>query len=266
MVRVPPGRGPVAFVRAQRRAVRAVAPELRSPWLVLPAFAPRRVGRGLVLRVARRVLARSTDPLPGVDATRRTVAGTAGGPPVDVVVHDPPRRERPSCALLWVHGGGIAAALAQRAHDAGRPPAFQLLVYPVLDDRTVLRGAPGPDDVRGRIGWTASTNRFGWTAYLGHPPRIEAPAPYTAPARRERLAGLPPAWIGVGDLDLHHDESTEYAERLRAAGVPCAPHVEPGMLHAADVGSRTPSMVAFRERAVAAVRDAVGRAPAVPAG
>src|SRR5690606_687197 len=174
---------------------------------------------------------------------------------VDVVVHDPPRRERPSCALLWVHGGGmvagapemdhdlcslvadgagvlvvsvayrlapehpfpaalddcatalgwlraaaeelgvdpgrvavggasagggIAAALAQRAHDAGRPPAFQLLVYPVLDDRTVLRGAPGPDDVRGRIGWTASTNRFGWTAYLGHPPRIEAPAPYAA--------------------------------------------------------------------------------------
>ena len=34
-------------------------------------------------------------------------------------------------------------------------------------------------------------------------------------------AGLPPAWIGVGDLDLFFEEDLEYARRLEAAGVPC---------------------------------------------
>ena len=37
-------------------------------------------------------------------------------------------------------GGGLAAGLALAAHDRGEvQPAFQLLVYPMLDDRTVLR-------------------------------------------------------------------------------------------------------------------------------
>jgi len=30
---------------------------------------------------------------------------------------------------------------------------------------------------------------------------------------------LPPAWIGVGDLDLFWSEARAYAERLEAAGV-----------------------------------------------
>jgi len=34
------------------------------------------------------------------------------------------------------------------------------------------------------------------------------------------LSGLPPAWIGVGSLDLFADEDTEYARRLRDADVP----------------------------------------------
>jgi acetyl esterase/lipase len=36
------------------------------------------------------------------------------------------------------------------------------------------------------------------------------------PARRQDLTGLPP--IGVGTLDLFHDEDLTYAERLRQAG------------------------------------------------
>ena len=38
-------------------------------------------------------------------------------------------------------GGGLAAALAQLAHDRQEVrPAFQLLIFPMLDDRTVTRG------------------------------------------------------------------------------------------------------------------------------
>ncbi len=126
-------------------------------------------------------------------------------------------------------GGGLAAALAQRAVDEGVPPAFQLLVYPMLDDRTVLTGRV-PTDLRV---WTPGSNRFGWTSYLGRPPGGDTPA-YAVPARRPDLAGLPPAWIGVGTEDLFHDEAVAYATRLRAAGVPCELTVVEGAFHGFD--------------------------------
>ena len=89
--------------------------------------------------------------------------------------------------------------------------------------------------------------------------------PYAAAARREDLRGLPPAWVGVAELDLLHDEGVDYATRLRAAGVPCALHVEQGMDHGADATSSAPSMCAFRGRMAAALRAAVGE-PGPPRG
>ena len=101
----------------------------------------------------------------------------------------------------------------------------------MLDDRTVLRADHAG---RGSFVWTPASNRFAWTAYLGHPPSRGDERPYAAPARTRDLAGLPPAWVGVGDLDLFHDEDVDYATRLEAAGVPCELHLEPGMYHGAD--------------------------------
>ena len=46
--------------------------------------------------------------------------------------------------------------------------------------------------------------------------------------------GLPPAWVGVGTFDVFHDEDVDYAERLRAAGVPCELEVVPGAYHGFD--------------------------------
>ena len=65
-------------------------------------------------------------------------------------------------------GGGLAATLVQRIHDTGGPqPAAQLLVYPMLDDRTAARTEL--DAVKHRL-WNNRANRAGWTAYLGHEP------------------------------------------------------------------------------------------------
>ncbi len=149
-------------------------------------------------------------------------------------------------------GGGLAAALSQMARDRGGPDIhFQLLEYPMLDDRTVLRADHGG---RGAFVWTPASNRFAWTAYLGHPPRYADAPPYAAPARTEDLAGLPPAWVGVGDLDLFHDEDVDYAERLRAAGVPCDLYVEPGMYHGADaVRAQAATARRFRDQMTAAL-------------
>ena len=128
-------------------------------------------------------------------------------------------------------GGGLAAGLVLYAHDRGEVhPVFQLLRYPMLDDRTVTRGL---DDRLARL-WTNQNNRYGWTAYLGQEPGSPGVSEYSAPARREDVTGLPPAWIGVGTLDLFHDEDLEYARRLREAGVEVSVDVVPGAFHGFD--------------------------------
>ncbi|AEF34185.1 esterase/lipase [Mycolicibacter sinensis] len=123
-------------------------------------------------------------------------------------------------------GGGLAAALAQLAADRGdAQPVLQLLVYPMLDDRS----AHLPADRCYRL-WNPRSNLFGWTSYLG-----DADPQLAVPARRADLSGLAPAWIGVGTLDLFHDENLAYAERLRAAGVPCEVETVPGAFHGFDL-------------------------------
>lgn len=157
-------------------------------------------------------------------------------------------------------GGGLTAAVCQMAHDRGEVPvAFQAMKYPMLDDRTAVRDSPpGGPRAHGRFMWTPASNAYAWTAYLGHAPSPEEPRPYAVPARRADLTGLPPAWIGVGDLDLFHDEAIAYAERLRSAGVPCELCLVPGMYHAADVlHPRAPSMVAFESSMLGALRTAL---------
>lgn len=125
-------------------------------------------------------------------------------------------------------GGGLAAALALLARDRGDIElAAQLLVYPMLDDRSSTRPMAGGST---HPLWSKRDNDFGWAAYLG-----DTDPALVVPARREDLAGLAPAWIGVGSLDLLHDDSLVYVERLRAAGVPCAVEIVPGAFHAFNV-------------------------------
>ncbi len=129
-------------------------------------------------------------------------------------------------------GGGLAAALALLARDRAEVrPAFQLLSYPMLDDRTALR--TDIDERHFRL-WNNAGNRFGWRSYTGQEPGSAGVDPLAAPARVEDLTGLPPAWIGVGDLDLFLDEDLAYADRLREAGVPCTVEVVEGAFHGFD--------------------------------
>lgn len=142
-------------------------------------------------------------------------------------------------------GGGLAASLAQRAHEEGVHLALQLLVYPMLDDRTTR--VPGRG-AQGRLLWTARSNRFGWSSYLGHPAGQDESRPYAVPARRDDLRGLPTAWIGVGDLDLFYAEDVDYAERLRSAGVAVQLHEQPGMYHGGDIFAEEGAIIrAFRQ-------------------
>lgn len=130
-------------------------------------------------------------------------------------------------------GGGLAAMLAIAARDRGVIPlCYQVLIYPMLDDRTgSTRHVPS---FVGTIGWNEAGNRFGWGSFLGRPAGSPT-VPYGAvPARIANLSGLAPAFIGVGAIDLFVDEDIAYAARLVRAGVPTQLHVTPGAYHGFD--------------------------------
>jgi acetyl esterase/lipase len=152
-------------------------------------------------------------------------------------------------------GGGLAAAVALKARDDELALRLQLLVYPMLDDRTCLR--TGIDESDFRL-WHNKANAFGWRSYLGQEPGAADISPLAAAGRCEDLAGLAPAWIGVGTCDLFHDEDVEYAGRLRTAGVACDLEVVDGAFHGFDaVAPKAPVVQAFNQAKVAALAAAL---------
>ncbi|WP_343710414.1 alpha/beta hydrolase [Mycobacterium sp.] len=129
-------------------------------------------------------------------------------------------------------GGGLAAGLCLWARDRGGPPvARQLLVYPMLDDRT-----SAPDSrLLPFATWTYDDNVTGWHALLGEAAGGAGVSPYAAAARAADLSGLPSAYLDVGELDVFRDEDVGYARRLGQAGVPTELHVHPGCPHAFEL-------------------------------
>jgi acetyl esterase/lipase len=126
-------------------------------------------------------------------------------------------------------GAGLAAGVALLARDRGGPAlSRQVLIYPMLDDRTTT---PDPE-IAPYATWTYDDNVTGWDALLGEATGTDDVSPYAAPARATELAGLPPAYIEVGELDAFRDEDVGYARRLAAAGVSTELHVHPGCPHA----------------------------------
>jgi acetyl esterase/lipase len=128
-------------------------------------------------------------------------------------------------------GGGLAAAVALLTRDRSGPAVTrQILIYPMLDDRTSI---PDPRIVQ-HATWTYDDNITGWHALLGAAaggPDVPASA---APARLTDAAGLPAAYIEVGQLDIFCDEDLAYAQLLSRAGVDVEFHLHPGIPHAFD--------------------------------
>lgn len=128
-------------------------------------------------------------------------------------------------------GGGIAASTAILARDKSGPSiAYQMLIYPMLDDREVTVSSR-----YAAAGWGPRHNQIGWSAILGDArggPDVDS---YAAAAREANLEGLPPAYVEVGSSEIFRDEDLQYACRLAEAGVPVEVHSWMGGFHGFEI-------------------------------
>lgn len=126
---------------------------------------------------------------------------------VTVRAHVPKNLNEPSPALLWIHGGGYVMGTA-RQDDLFCRKVMRETGLPVVSvDYRLAPEHPYPtpiEDCYAALRWLSVQ---GWMA---------------------------PAWLGIGTADLFHDEDLTYAERLRAAGVPCELEVVEGAFHGFD--------------------------------
>lgn len=90
-------------------------------------------------------------------------------------------------------------------------------------------------------------SRWVWSNFLG---TTGLPADPAAVPTQADLAGLPPAWLGVGECDPLITDTLTFADKLERAGVPCQLKRYPGVPHAFVMMSR------FYQGADAALDDA----------
>ena len=148
-------------------------------------------------------------PSLGIDVKRVAIAGASGG-------------------------GGLTAALTLMARDKGGPAIiFQMPLYPMLDNRNETPSSYEITDSHAT--WNRTNNLTAWRMYLGEEQDTHELFPYAVPSRADNLAGLPPTYTCIGQLDLFRDETLDYVARLAQAGVDVEMNLYPGSFHCFDV-------------------------------
>jgi len=143
-------------------------------------------------------------------------------------------------------GGGLALASLVALRDAGDPlPTGAILLSSVTD--WAASGVSHSTNIERELLNTPAILTEMRTCYLGErDPRTPLASPLYAD-----LHGLPPLLIQVGSDELSRDDSTQVAERARAAGVPVTLHIGEGMWHGWHLAAaRTPfpeGQVAFEQ-------------------
>jgi acetyl esterase/lipase len=144
-------------------------------------------------------------------------------------------------------GGGMAAAVSLMTRDRQGPPvALQMLLYPMLDDRTTV---PDPE-LEPYVAWAYDDNALGWNLLLGDRAGGPDVPAWAAPARATDYTRLAPAYLEVGTLDIFRDETLRYAANLRSADVPTQLYLRDGVTHGFDMlaPQAAISQQAFKDR------------------
>ncbi len=127
-------------------------------------------------------------------------------------------------------GGGLTAAVCLYARDRGEIPiAFQMPLYPMLDCRKT------PSSTDNNIpGWNSRQNDAAWKLYLGESLSRGEVSKYASPALEHDYHGLPPMFSFVSRIEPFYNETVNYAQNLRKAGVGVNLIVVDGCFHGFD--------------------------------
>lgn len=123
-------------------------------------------------------------------------------------------------------GGCLATVLAAMTlKNQGPQLLMQALLYPCVDTSFERSSMLSGNDPMLNV----KMMKDFWKMYLSD--RLDTQDPYAVPMRSPSLAGLPPAYVVVGEHDPLRDETHEYAQRLTKDNVPTDFHVVPGVVH-----------------------------------
>ena len=140
---------------------------------------------------------------------------------------------RPDRFIIAGHsgGGGLTAALTLKIIDSQAADiAFQMPIYPMLDHRMQT---PSAKTMVCTMVWDRDSNGLAWNNYLGH---LSGEIPeYASPALRKDVSGLPPTISFVGDMEPFKDETIDYMNALKDAGVPTRFKLYKGGMHGFEV-------------------------------
>jgi acetyl esterase len=205
------------------------------------------------------------------DATAREIAARLGCAVLNVDYRCAPEHRFPvaaeDCIAAWVWaqehaavlgmdparmavmgdsaGGNLSAVVALAARDRKLPsPKAQCLVYPVVDVRLV---SPSIRALGQGFGLTEPLIHW----FAGHyvPDESQRTNPLVSPLLADSHANLAPAVVTVAGFDPLHDEGIEYANTLRAAGVPVTLLEHDDLIHAwfTMTGAVPPAAAAMAE-------------------
>jgi len=151
-------------------------------------------------------------------------------------------------------GGTLSAVNAILARDAGLPLALQLLFYPGC-----AAHQDTPSHATYARGLVLEEPAITW--FFGHyvTTRAQREDWRFAPLHADDVEGVAPAWIGLAECDPLVDEGVDYADKLRAAGVPVDLEIYRGVTHEfIKMGRAIPEALQAHADAAAALRRAFG--------
>jgi acetyl esterase len=153
-------------------------------------------------------------------------------------------------------GGNLAAVVAQQTAAKGGPtPAFQALIYPVID-----YSSKRPSYDTFAEGFFLTRTEMDWFRDHYFASTDDRSDPRASPILAEDLSGLAPAHVVTAGFDPLRDEGEDYAAALREAGVAVTLRRESDLVHgfinAVGLGGRSREAVAA---VAAAIREGLVR-------
>lgn len=131
-------------------------------------------------------------------------------------------------------GGALSAGVCLLARDRGIPvPCFQMLIYPVMDERQNSASMKKYNDTPL---WNSRLNAKMWKMYLKDGLPVEKG--YASPAEADSLEGMPPAYVEVAEYDCLRDEGIAFAKALKDSGIPAELYETKRTVHGFEIAEK----------------------------